>query len=376
MGRKAGFCLFLYASLQVHAAALPLQWDGWDLFFRTLGRSGAVITDHRNADLIIVLGSWPADRQPAFLRAHVANGGALVVASESLSANRVLSLFNMRLSQDIVLVWEKRNCFLGQPDCPVVTDLRRREAPELFSGIKALVTNRARAVSGNGRCAAWFPSPFPLAALFVKLRPFIQVARFGRGIVVAIGDQSLFINLMMPEGDNQKLLGNLFSWTRARKTAVLKDGAPLRPGQAPGMHAPRSLPLPDISPTLSDFNQLIADMQRSLPVRSLEARLLPVFLLLGGLLLVFFVLRELLNTYIPGRIFGGLRSAVPDRRSVALRLCALAPPEARARLAEQALRVRGERRFRKFLDALAAACTFDATENFSEVKRNVVSGSD
>ena len=160
-----------------------------------------------------------------------------------------------------------------------------------------------------------------------------------------------FMELATDLARQMKLRGIQVTLGQTVSAAVLNDLAPVPPPLPEGR-----LPIPDLAPGLADFNALIGDMQRSVPFQDLGRTLLPAMLLLGALILFLLLLREVLNTYIPGKRPAGRGPAPPaDWRIPALRLAGLAPAAARPRLARIARRCRRPEAFDRFLRDLAAS---------------------
>ncbi len=356
----------------VLAGSLRAEWNEFNHFFRILAEENVNLVVDSQFDMIFVLGSSPVGvlglRSMSFRNYVRTKGVTLVVASESRDVASILRAFSLGIGEETILTLNADATFQGQPDCPLIRDFARGEAPGLFTGVNALAANRAREIRGAGTALATYPagsvrysfqrlvqglfSPEPLA--------FARIVRLGRGTLIALGDQSIFIDLMLAEEDNERFLRNLIRTARARSALVLLNGeavweAPI--SQAAQLPFPNTtIPLPDLAPEVEDFNLLIADLQRSFPMRRFSRTVLPALLLISSVILFLLLLRELLNSYVPkdpppaGKKAPSCGWTVPARR-----LVALAPVEARRRLYRQANRCRNEKGFHRFLSDLGTA---------------------
>jgi len=161
--------------------------------------------------------------------------------------------------------------------------------------------------------------------------------RAHRGRVIAIGDQSLFINLMLPERDNERFLRNLLAG--ARTAAVYLHGrrcASALESMPPSL-TPAPFPsFPDLAPTIADFNRLLADAQAAAPVDSLNRSAFPVLCAAAGMLAVWLLLRRILGVWQPPRApFGAAPPAAPAAFA-ARRLACAAPRRLRPKLLRRA----------------------------------------
>jgi hypothetical protein len=294
-------------------AASPefLAWDGFDRFFALLEREGVALRDVPRTDCIFVLGQAPAGPLSAEICAAVRNGATLCLATESARARPLLDQFSLRLGRDVFLTLNPFACFKGQPDCPVISDFSARVA--LFDDVEALVANRAREISGAGTPLAFFPTPG-------AVRPaFMREVREGRGRVIAIGDQSIFINLMLPERNNEQFLRNVLG--NARSAIVYIHGqrcARARDATVPLPRLDGRIPIPDLAPNVQDLNALLADVQDAAPVQSLNAQAFPILCCLLGVIVVWTFLRCILAVWLPPRKpFGASNTSAQKSRAFA-----------------------------------------------------------
>ncbi len=338
------------AILCLAAAPAPAAWDGFDLFFTVLELEGVTLRENPRTDCIVVIGEAPAARVCAEIQQAVRDGATLCIASESASARPLLSRFSLQLAGDVFLTFNPFAVFKGQFDCPVISDLAARVA--LFDDVKALATNRARALSGAGTPLAFFPATG-------EQRPaFMREVREGRGRVIAIGDQSIFINLMLPERDNERFLRNLVGTTRTgivyirgQRCAHAHEAA----GDMPPL--PGRIPIPDLAPNVEDVNALLADLQGTAPVETLNAQAFPVLCGILALVVVWTFLRCILSVWLPPRKPFGAPAVRADTSAAlaAQRLALAAPPEHRNRLARLAAECGAARGLARFVKELSAA---------------------
>ena len=148
-------------------------------------------------------------------------GGALLVASDSLSNTRVpgqpvnvapirgcrIKRWNGLSAREV-----ERHGFEGYDDCAVVTRFDREGYSDLFNGVDSIVANRPGRVliqgqGRNTRPAAWLPPGrrYPLVAISRS-----RLSRDGRMIIVA--DHSLFVNEMLIHADNARFASNVAEW--------------------------------------------------------------------------------------------------------------------------------------------------------------------
>jgi hypothetical protein len=284
------------------AAPEPLAWDGFDRFFATLADEGIAQTSLPEAERIFVLGEAPADPAPATLREAVRDGATLLVATERPRARPLLAAFGLTLAPEVFLAVNPLAWFDGQPDCPLITSFPGRD--DLFRGVRALATNRARAVLGAGTALALFPGTG-------DERPaFARTLGEGRGRVIAVGDQSICINLMLGQRDNERFLRNVIGdahsavvYVRGRLCRNARDAA------APPSPLDGPIPIPDLAPNVQDLNALLADLQDAAPMQTLNAQAFPVLCCLLGMLVVWTFLRCILGVWLPPRRpFGAARA--------------------------------------------------------------------
>lgn len=336
------------------------DWQGFDQFMDVLTQEGLSLAHGPEADLVFVLGEAPNDPPPEAFAAAVRAGATLVVATESEFANPLLARFDLAVAPSFFYArgLMRLRCFNTQPDCPLITEFAHDRTPELFSQVLALATNRAKVVHGAGETLAWFPTLPGRGAVFMR-----RVA-LGRGQVLALGDQSLFINLMLPERDNERFARNLARLAgRGRTAAVYVHGLPWReamledafPRDPPGAPPPEGM-LPALTLHVSDVNRLIGDLQRTFPLDTLNRYIPPVVLTLAALAAAWFLMRLALNTFVaPTRPFRHAAADAGDHVMAARRLAALAPPERARRLRARVRAARSLRGYLRFLDTLRAA---------------------
>lgn len=357
-------CLFLFMSFFLHGASgtgdnAP-DWQGLDDFFGMLRARGMSLSSSLESPLIMVLGTPP--RSPgtgAFLNA-VQKGALLVVATESAASRDFLARLGFSLGSAVTLK-PPMTCFRNQADCPIIRDLNRSDGARLFQDTPNLVLNRAKtmAVLEDGLTLARFPT------LMGQGAPFACSRRLGQGDIMALGDQSIFINLMLPEGGNRAFVQNLLSLRpRTRSLCLYVNGMLIQsPDQAIiPQNKPVDMPdlldiLPDISPSVQDLNRLMADIQKDLPAKALGKTLKPVFILLIIIVLLVAFIRTILGLYFPaGNPFTKLFvKKGSDLSFTASHLTGLAPARERPRLLRLARKARKPRTFSRFLSALEKA---------------------
>ena len=316
-------------TLCLSAGSIAAPWDGFEGFFAVLEDENVRADAPGAADLIFVLGKAPAFPTPRAFREAVREGAVLCIATEDPDARALLAEFDLSLAPEIHLALNPFACFKGQPDCPLITAFAG-EAP-LLAGVAALVANRAREVRGAGKPLAFFDRRGGAS------RAFAREVRAHRGRVIAIGDQSLFINLMLPERDNERFLRNLLAG--ARTAAVYLHGrrcASALESMPPSL-TPAPFPsFPDLAPTIADFNRLLADAQAAAPVDSLNRSAFPVLCAAAGMLAVWLLLRRVLGVWQPPRApFGAAPPAAPAAFA-ARRLACAAPRRLRPKLLRRA----------------------------------------
>lgn len=335
-------------SLCLAAAPIAAPWDGFERFFAVL-EDECILTDAGGPDLIIVLGEAPAAPAPAVLREAVRVGATLCIATEDPGARALLAEFGLSLGREVFLSLNLFACFKGQPDCPIITAFAG--GSPLLAGVGALVPNRAREVRGAGEPLAFFGSGGGRAPAFMR------EVREGRGRVIAIGDQSLFINLMLNERGNERLLRNLIAIARGDTAAVYIYGRHCASAAeaAPPLEIPEGLlSLPDLASSVADFNRLLADAQAAAPIDRINSSAFPVLCAAAGMLAVWLLLRCILGVWLPPRApFGAAGPAAqPPAAFAARRLACAAPARLRPRLLRRAAACNRAAAFARFIEEL------------------------
>ena len=184
------------------------------------------------------------------LRNFVDNGGALLIASDlrkmDVPRTPICGAWvqaTPRLAGEDIGKYGFQN---NLRDCPIATEFDRRLYPELFEGVKSIVTNRPGEVEivGDVREIAWLPTVD---------HPPIMVTYETKGRMLLVSDHSIFINEMLVHGDNARFANNAIRWLsedgKRRRLILINDGQVL-PDWSFG-ETPPAIPLKTLLKTIS-----------------------------------------------------------------------------------------------------------------------------
>ena len=234
---------------------------------------------------LALLAPGPVDDVPG-LRRFVVEGGRLLLAVENPEAKAVLAAFGLSLAAP-------------PPDGERLgghAALWVLRAPDrgLFGGVGALVTNR------------------PIALRGVDLEPvlgwpggdgLVHTLRLGAGEVVAVGDASLFIDLMRPVAGNAAFADRVAQW-------LAEGGRPVYVAIGPGALRGVRNREPPPAPWSDRLNQALESLRTRVPLSGGLARGLGLGI---GLLVALLVLLRF-----PGGRRAGPPPARPADRAAAL----------------------------------------------------------
>ncbi len=338
----------------ITADAAQKQWDGYDLFFAALKDRGIKLSRSPYEPLVFVIGTAPKRPPASVFKKAVKEGATLVLATEAPQAQALFNTFGMQLEEDVVFSLPTE-CFRGQLDCPRITNLQHHSNSALLKNVNALAVNRAKALTGKGAPLAWFP------AFFTRPKVFMKKAAYGKGSIIAIGDQSIFINLMLPEEDNRRFLLNLLDQTGGGTATVFINGTIYLSDRLTS-EQPDTMPqipnfFPDIQPTVAELNALLSDIQNEINFQQAGRTLLPFLLVAAALILLLVTTHTILHYYFPRARFRGKKKRTAETSALTVRyLTNLLPPEERRQLLRSAKKSHRKRGFSRFINELEAHC--------------------
>lgn len=217
--RRRGLAGWLLAALALWVGSAAAQvvesaeWDGLSRWVAAM-RAGAITVEAPAAvDLgAVAPGSGLALLDPAAgevdgLRLFVQEGGRVLLAVEDPVAEPLLAAFGLSLAAAPAAAGDT-----GHPA------LRAFAVPGggLFTGVGTLLANHPAALAG--------PAHLDPAVSWPDGTAFGYHLKLGEGELVAVGDASLFINLMLDGGGNARFASNLGAWLGRDGAAVYVVG--------------------------------------------------------------------------------------------------------------------------------------------------------
>lgn len=169
--------------------------------------------------LLVILGNMTD--LPLNVTRHVANGGAVLLASDNAVPSQKM-FAGFRFGSLAHYPTEDADAFGGMRDCPVVSDFSDHP---VVSGVSKIASNRPGYVWANDQTAVgWLPSSFRenIEGHFVAAN---ENRRGGR--VVAVGDESIFTNQMILFYDNALFASETLKWLKndqPKKMLILVNG--------------------------------------------------------------------------------------------------------------------------------------------------------
>jgi hypothetical protein len=159
--------------------------------------------------VLIVLGSTARLDDLKQFRDFVGAGGSVLIATDQDTANIVQRVLRVRVvGGEPVKARDPADAYRGQPECPLITEFNTSYS--LFQNVEKIATYRAGQVEATARSRAIAVAPFPascrrpnekaiptFAMLHERELPDAPVQR-----ILVLSDQSLFINGMMLQKDN------------------------------------------------------------------------------------------------------------------------------------------------------------------------------
>lgn len=196
-----------------------------------------------NQSILVVLGD--VSRLRGSLRRYLNDGGAVLVASDRGSANK-LSTIGLRIYDGPVTAHSNRDAYRGEDDCVIIRNLSTSHPTT--EGVGRLVTNRPGLMGASLASNRLNVRNYGVLARYpafvfngrVQMRPFNNVV-FGwhtetvqGGRLIVVADQSMFSNQMLVHGDNALFLQQTLSWlsgnsrtSRSRDKVLILAGEPL-----------------------------------------------------------------------------------------------------------------------------------------------------
>lgn len=219
-------------------AAVP--WEGTEAFrfllFNRGVRALSEVTDlveRPDQTMLIFLGGDAAavNDVPGGLWAFVREGGAVLIATDQRTDPGVEKAFGVRVrGESLLAVNRKEDGYRDRAECPVVTDFTRPVHP-VFRGLTGLATNKPSFLQAARRTPFRTRATFPLVesagkAWQLQFAAFFAMTWDGPGgRVLMLSDDSVFINGMMlqPDNDNLRFANQAMDWLTegGRRTQAL-----------------------------------------------------------------------------------------------------------------------------------------------------------
>ncbi len=192
----------------------------------------------------------PQDLQADELYDWVASGGRVLLADETGAADEFLTMLGLAPSE---AGWQHTEFLQGERGLPI---LRAAGVHPLSTQAANLVANQPRAVNGTGRAVYEFEEGGGL----------VWDVSLGRGRVVVVSDPSIFINLMLPIGDNARFVTNVMTHLCPQEPCsyMLTAGEP----------APELVSGEVLGQSPSAFRTTLAEVAETLTRINIEPRLL------------------------------------------------------------------------------------------------------
>lgn len=198
----------------------PFGLDGFQLMLQQQGMATtqtlATALRNPNETVLVFTGNISTAMQiRGSLTRFVEQGGALLVATDLADADSKSAdwIFKSKFRYSKSSFPNKDRLQPTLSDCPLVTRLDHRAAPNLFNGVETIAANRPARLASTG-------SLVPIASLPTQLRqsrnePLMAISRRDQERLLVIADHSIFINEMLIYADNAQFASNVAKWLSA-----------------------------------------------------------------------------------------------------------------------------------------------------------------